>query len=185
MRSSTIIVTALCVVLAAAEVMIYVTNPFNVTSTSILSRFTGVEVFGVPATSMEPTIAQGTLAIVLNWPYLVGDPRVGDISVFRIPASPNDTYLKRVVAAAGDRISMHMCEVTRNGSKLQEGYIYVDPRRLTRDPSLCEVPEQVVPAGSYYVLGDNRTNSADSRFLGPIPRSAFVGRFWHGGSVAP
>jgi len=122
--------------------------------------------------------------------------RRGDVVVFRYPEDIRVTYVKRVIGLAGDRIRLENKQVMRNGRRLVEPYTqhvsaYVDPYRdnfplapgayttpLGRDMLAHHVEngEVVVPADSLFVLGDNRDNSADSRYWGFVPRSYVIGK---------
>lgn len=134
-------------------------------------------------------------------PY--SDVKRGDIIVFRWPVDIKENLIKRVIGVPGDRIHIADKTVFRNGVKLVEPYTqHIDPRRIPfRDdfPSPlvpAEVSPQgrrmleenvrdgevVVPAGSYFAMGDNRDNSSDSRFWGLVPRENITGKplliFW-------
>ena len=94
----------------------------------------------------------------------------GDIVVFRYPRDPSKSYIKRVVGAAGDRIRIDGGQVYVNGEALDEDYVppaYADSRSY---------PEMVVPAESYFVLGDHRSMSNDSRDFGPVNQSYIYGK---------
>jgi signal peptidase I len=142
--------------------------------------------FRVPTSSMEPTLlcarpTQGCTAsyndrvIVAKIVYRFRDPRRGEIAVFHAPAqarsrcSEGGTYLKRVIGVPGDRVSE------------RDGFVYVDGRKLAeryvpsfyRDSGTASWPR--LGPGEYFVLGDNRIGSCDSRVWGPVPRSSFVG----------
>jgi signal peptidase I len=128
-------------------------------------------------------------------PY--ADVKQGDIIVFRLPVDLRETYVKRVIGVPGDRIRIEDKQVYRNGVKLLEPYAqHIDSRRIVfRDdfPSAL-VPQDVhprgrqmlaenvrdgeliVPAGSYFAMGDNRDNSLDSRFWGFVPRENITGK---------
>jgi signal peptidase I len=122
----------------------------------------------------------------------------GDLAVFHYPVTPRLILVKRVVGLPGDRIRMRGGRVLVNGAPLAEPYAFYSPSRPNgfRDefPSLLEADpnvdlrwwiqlrsavvdrDVVVPADSYFVLGDNRNDSEDSRYWGFVPRSAIVGR---------
>jgi signal peptidase I len=135
----------------------------------------------------------GSVAVKLL-PY--SDVRRGDIVVFRYPLDIRKDLVKRVIGIPGDRIRLRDGVVIRNGMKISEPYVrHIDgaPRDPYRDnfPSgSAPLPERalamlqddvrggdlVVPAGSYFVMGDNRDNSADSRYWGLVPRENITGK---------
>ena len=127
-----------------------------------------VESFLVQGSSMEPTLHHGDRLLVNKLVYRFSSPEPGDIVVFRAPLNPAKDYIKRVIAAPGDRIRIEDGVVYVNGQPLAEPYI---ERR-----GHSNMPEQVVPPGSVFVMGDNRTNSQDSREFGFVHVDAIVGK---------
>jgi signal peptidase I len=128
------------------------------------------------------------------------DPKHGDIIVFRYPADINETLVKRLIGLPGDRIKILNGVVYRNGITLNEPYVYhkyaYDPM-LDNFPTPCCLPvkedaareaqqamldqhvidgEVVVPANTYFAMGDNRDNSSDSRYWGFVPRENMIGK---------
>lgn len=111
----------------------------------------------VPSGSMEPTLPTGALMIGDRTAFLRGDPRTGDVVLFRKEAEfGRKVLVKRVVALPGQTFSMESGRVYIDGRLLEEEYI--------AEFSLDHYPETVVPEGCYVVLGDHRTGSNDSRF---------------------
>ncbi|MGE5110335.1 MAG: signal peptidase I, partial [Acidobacteriaceae bacterium] len=94
----------------------------------------------------------------------------GDVVVFRYPQDPSKSYIKRVIGVAGDRVRIKDGQVYVNGRELYEPYV----RPSNRDDR--SYPESTVPAGSFFVLGDHRNMSSDSRDFGPIPRDSVYGK---------
>jgi signal peptidase I len=95
----------------------------------------------------------------------------GDIVVFKYPKDPSKVYIKRLIGLPGDIVEIRGEEVWVNGSKLSEPY--VDARMNWSHRSQ---PSVVVPAHSYYVLGDNRDNSSDSRIWGSVPEEFLIAK---------
>jgi signal peptidase I len=95
----------------------------------------------------------------------------GDIVVFKYPKDPSKGYIKRLIGLPGDTVEILGEEVWVNGNKLSEPY--VDSRMNLSHRSL---PSVVVPAHSYYVLGDNRDNSSDSRIWGFVPEELLISK---------
>lgn len=106
--------------------------------------------------------------------YPFDRPRRGDIVVFQPPVPSDRPYIKRVIGLPGDEIQFADGYVMVNGERLHEPY-QAEPETFCTGEEHCAL---VVPAGAVYVLGDNRTNSADSRFFGPISIDAIVGKAW-------
>ena len=99
-----------------------------------------------------------------------GDPAVGDIVMLLRPDDPGQALVKRVIAAPGDTVGFRAGRVVRNGLPAEEEFIPAGERsHEDRDPVL-------VPAGYYFVLGDHRNASSDSRVFGPVPKKYILGR---------
>ena len=126
-----------------------------------------VHIYAVPSASMAPTLDVGDHIIVT--PYLRhAQPSRGDIVVFRAPPS-RDVVVKRVLATPGDLIE------SRNGRVILCGHALAEP--YLHDPAASgEIHPQIIPAGCYFVMGDNRANSLDSRAWGVLPRDLIIGR---------
>ena len=160
------------VAIGAIGVAVYIWNPFNSASWSPLQRLYGFGVYRNSSRSMEPTIPYRAMFHASAWPYLRRPPAVGDIVVFRYPPDPSIEYVKRVVAVGGDTISIESCHVKLNGKLLPEPYAKAEGE----DPhGYCAFDSVRVPPGQYFVLGDNRLNSEDSRFWGFLPRTNIYG----------
>lgn len=130
----------------------------------LVSRFLLINAY-VPSGSMEPTISTGALLVGDRTAFLRGEPRTGDVVLFRNEAEFGRKILvKRVVALPGQTFSMEQGRVYIDGQPLDEAYI--------SEFSSDSYPETVVPQGCYIVLGDHRTSSNDSRFW----RDPFVRR---------
>ncbi len=163
------------------------------------------EPFRIPSKSMMPTLLQGDYIFVkkyaygLRWPviekkfYDTGLPERGDVVVFRLPSDPGINYIKRVVGLPGDTIVYDNHQLIINGEpmpltehqdlRLQEGglvflealsgrehAIRISNPGNRRSDSVFRVPD-----GHYFMMGDNRDNSQDSRYIGAIPETHLVG----------
>jgi signal peptidase I len=122
----------------------------------------------VRGSSMNPGIRDGDRIIIDPWPIWALDIRRGDVVVFRYPLDPSLDYIKRVIGLPGDEVIMERGEVWVNGEKLDEPYVFDD------DP-LSRVVTRVKPA-HYFVLGDNRPRSSDSRDWGQVPQGYIRGK---------
>jgi len=133
-----------------------------------------VQAFFIPSGSMEPTLHVGDRILVGKFAYRIWEVKRGDIVVFHYPLNPNKDFVKRVVGLPGERVEIKDGLVLISGRPLGEAY----PTRLPGGDRACtsNYGPQVVPAGSLFVLGDNRCNSEDSRFFGFVPFKNVVGR---------
>ncbi|MBT8103110.1 MAG: signal peptidase I [Gammaproteobacteria bacterium] len=167
------------------------------------------EPFRIPSGSMMPTLLEGDFIFVQKYAYGLrvpvtetkiietGEPERGDVIVFRLPSDPSINYIKRVIGLPGDEIIYERQRLTINGQtvELKQGphasfdapvfvedldgrvhdILVTNPRFSTRDGTYR------VPEGHYFVMGDNRDRSRDSRFIGAIPEKYLVGeavRIW-------
>jgi len=124
----------------------------------------------VEGTSMMPSLVDQERIFVNKFVYRLEPIERGDIVVFRYPYDPSKSYIKRVIGMAGDRIRIDAGQVYVNGQALDESYVppeYTDSRTY---------PDVVVPANSYYVLGDHRSMSDDSRNFGPVNQTFIYGK---------
>jgi signal peptidase I len=155
-----------------------------------------IKPYRIPSASMEPTLDIGQRVLVNRLGNRFGDPQVGDVEVFHppagaeqaggaqcgapppdqqvcmreTPAEANTTFIKRIVAGPGDRIKIVAGHVIRNGKRVNEPYA----QRC--EGSGCDFPREVqVPPGHWFMMGDNRGDSDDSRFWGPVPRKWIIG----------
>lgn len=122
----------------------------------------------VRGSSMTPGIEDGDRILVEPWSYMIGDVERGDVVVLRYPLDPRVDYIKRIIGLPGDHVRLARGRVWVNGVKLEEPY--VDARDTGSTTSL------VVEDGHYYVLGDNRPRSSDSRDFGLVPDELIRGR---------
>jgi len=167
------------------------------------------EPFRIPSGSMMPTLLQGDFIFVKKFSYGLrlpvtekkiletGAPERGDVVVFRLPSDPSINYIKRVVGLPGDTISYERHRLVINGELVDldqhpdatpndPRYVeQLDEREheilVTQAANVGRDGEYSVPEGHYFVMGDNRDNSRDSRFLGSIPETHLVGeavRIW-------
>jgi signal peptidase I len=166
------------------------------------------QAFKIPTGSMEPNLLVGDHLIVnkmINAPTATGlerailpgrDVRRGDIIVFKYPVDPERDFIKRVIGLPGERLELRRKKVYINGKPLDEPYAhFLEPPSPEGSPKKDDVREEygpvTIPAGQYFMMGDNRDNSQDSRFWGFLPRSYIKGQalfiyfsFKEGGSVS-
>lgn len=135
--------------------------------------------FFVDGPSMEPTFRTEQRIIVSRIHYLLGKPNRGDILVFDSPQSSQDDppLIKRVIGLPGEKVEMIGQQVYINGQRLNETYINEDCR-----PERCRDNTWELGSDQYFVMGDNRNHSNDSRAFGPISWNRIIGeavvRYW-------
>lgn len=132
-----------------------------------------VQTFIVDGQSMETSFHNGEYLLVDKLSYRISEPKRGDIVVFIPPDDISRDYIKRVVGLPGDMIKVTPTQVSINGTVIDEPYISVKKNSLG---SADEVYSVKLGTTDYFVMGDNRTNSRDSRSIGPIKKSDIVGR---------
>lgn len=136
--------------------------------------------YTIPSGSMEDTLQINDKVISEEISYHFNDPKVGDIVTFNPPSDPERTYIKRVIAVGGQTVTLKDGYVYVDGVQLNEPYTGGKPS-LPLDGSTITFP-YTVPEGYIWVMGDNRTNSSDSRAFGAVPLSAVNGhavwRYW-------
>jgi signal peptidase I len=147
-----------------------------------------VQAFKIPSGSMLQTLQIGDHLLVnkfiygLKLPFTdiimvpIDDPEFQDIIVFEYPEDPSKDFIKRVIGLPGDTISIKNKEVYRNGKPLNEPYVQHTSASIV--PLRDNMPEITVPTGKYFVMGDNRDNSHDSRFWGFVDRDTIKGKAW-------
>lgn len=189
----------------------YARSFFPIILVVLLLRSFLVEPFRIPSGSMMPTLLVGDFILVNKYAYGIrlpvinakvigiGEPRRGDIVVFRYPKDPSVDYIKRVVGVPGDRIGYYHKQIYVNGKPVEQSHagtytgvgagLSMSGANVYRERlgdvqhDILTVPgrpsiegEIQVPEGQYFVMGDNRDNSNDSRFWGFVPEKNLVGR---------
>ena len=133
-----------------------------------------VQAFYIPSGSMRPTLEVGDRIFVNKFIYRFKEPERFNIIVFKYPVEPKRKFIKRLIGVGGDKIEIINGTVYVNDKVINEGYL------LT--PGFGNYGPIVVPKDNYFVLGDNRNNSEDSRFWGFVPKKNVVGQamlvFW-------
>lgn len=189
----------------------YARSFFPIVLIVLILRSFLVEPFRIPSGSMMPTLLIGDFILVNKFAYGIrlpvlnkkiidiGEPKRGDIVVFRYPKNPTVDYIKRVIGVPGDRIAYYNKQLYVNGKRVKQvslgryqgvgqGESMTGANHLSEDLSGVEhsiLTQQgmptvegvyVVPEGQYFVMGDNRDNSNDSRYWGTVPEQNLVGK---------
>jgi len=131
-----------------------------------------IQAYKMPTGSMEPTLLVGDRVLINKHIYKAGEPKRGEVIVFKYPLRPDIPYVKRLIGMPGDTVEMVGRTVYINGKPIKENYAqYVNP---------CSIHDHYgpyrVPSDQYFVMGDNRDNSQDSRFWGFVPRKNLLGK---------
>jgi signal peptidase I len=130
----------------------------------------GFQVARVEGQSMAPTLADQDRLIVNKFAYRIGEPRVGDIVMLYYPLNPDKSFVKRVIAEESDQVRVVDGRVYRNEVPMDDAFVPDEFR------SHDDWGPQVVPEGYYFVMGDHRNNSSDSRHWGFVPKKYIIGK---------
>ncbi len=134
----------------------------------------------VSGPSMEPGLYTGDWVMVNKLAYTFGAPQRGDVIVFHPPSDPSELYVKRLIGLPGDTVTVTSSAVYVNNDKLSEPYIYPLTGSEVENPQA--VPPLKLAPGQYFMMGDHRQDSNDSRVFGPVPKQNIVGKaqavFW-------
>ena len=151
---------------------------------AIVVRMFLLQQFYISGPSMETTMLTNNRVLVNKLAYQIGDVKRGDVVVFdRATVNGNDVVhddlIKRVIALGGETISIKSCVVYINGTILPEPYLPARDTEMTDPQDRCstvDIVDTVIPQGEFFLMGDNRPQSYDSRMFGPITREMIVGR---------
>lgn len=131
----------------------------------------------VKGSSMFPTFHDGEYILTDKFTYRLREPKRGEVIIFRAPGHEEYDYIKRIIGLPGDTITIENGKVSVKNQLLIEEYLpsdfYTSPGSFTRAGQAVSVPD-----GQYFVMGDNRAHSSDSREWGLIPKANIVGRAW-------
>jgi signal peptidase I len=136
---------------------------------AVIIRMFIIEPFYIPSGSMEPTLMINDRIIVSKVSYYLGDPEFGDIVVFKYPKDTSRNFVKRLIGEPGDTVELKDSKLYINGKVVPESFLPAGLRYENFGP--IEVPN-----GQYFMLGDNRNNSEDSRYWGFLPEDLIVGK---------
>ena len=142
---------------------------------ALIIRFFLFEPFFIPSGSMEPTLQIGDKIIVNKIVYRFQEPKRGDIMVFKYPLDPARDYIKRVIGLPGEKLEIKDSVIYINDQPIEEEYLPSNSNSANFGP--VNIPEN-----AYFMMGDNRNNSQDSRVWGTLPNNYIIGKalavFW-------
>ncbi|MEY8436650.1 signal peptidase I [Atopobiaceae bacterium 24-176] len=141
------------------------------------------EPFEIPTESMVDTIQVGDRVLGEKVSYLASDPKAGDVVTFHDPEQPPTTLIKRVIATPGQTVDIKDGAVYVDGQRLDEPYTEGKPSEPIKGRHASFLGADVaypytLAEDEYWVMGDNRTNSLDSRYFGPIHRDSVTSKAW-------
>lgn len=188
----------------------WITELIVIVMVVLLIRAFVAQAYNIPSGSMKPTLLVGDFILVNKLVYRFSEPQRGDIVVFKYPIDPNIDFIKRIVALPGEEVEVRNNQVFINGKPLplievgrgeENGvrkviYEEVMPEGIKHKVQFYEdfpfskrdFGPVVVPPNHYFVMGDNRDNSEDSRYWGFVPRENIVGKafvIYFSGDVPP
>jgi len=142
---------------------------------SLPIRFFIAEPFVVDGASMDPAFATGQFLIVDRLSYRLNDPIRGDVTVFKYPNDPSVYYIKRIIGLPGETVTITNGKISIINTEHPKGFTldepYIDSKHVSRDSlTMTLKPSQ------YFVMGDNRSESSDSRIWGPLEENLIIGR---------
>jgi len=126
-------------------------------------------IFAVEGASMEPNFKDGEYLLVNRISYFIGKPKRGDVVVLRFPGREQEKYLKRIIGLPNETIKIENNQIVISGQKIKEDYL---PSSIKTEPDM----EKTLSEDEYFVLGDNRENSNDSRIWGTVPSNNLIGK---------
>ena len=150
--------TGLIVLLVVLPIRLFIAQPFIVSGAS-----------------MQPTFATGDYLIIDQISYDFNDPHRNDVVVFRYPNDPSKFFIKRVIGLPGETVKLSASSTTIINEEHPDGFV-LDESYLQKDEHNQEALTRELDNDEYFVMGDNRDSSSDSRSWGPLPQDYLIGR---------
>lgn len=136
----------------------------------------------VKGASMEPNFHDGEYILTDKISYRFSEPKRGDVVVFKAPTNPDVDFIKRIVALPGEKLTINNNQFVIFNDEHPKGFTLSEPFEvmgpIAGGSHIKEGKTLEVPAGNYFVFGDNRSHSFDSREWGPLPKKSIVGKAW-------
>jgi signal peptidase I len=140
-------------------------------------RYFLIQPFYVKGASMEPNFFDHEYLIINEISYRFSEPERGDILVFHYPNDPKNYFIKRLIGLPGETVEVSNGQVKIYNDEFPNG-IVLDESNYLSDKYTAQTRRDTLKANEYFVLGDNRAASLDSRFFGPIEEDVVVGKVW-------
>ena len=140
-------------------------------------RYFLIQPFYVKGASMEPNFYDHEYLIIDEISYRLGEPERGDIIVFRYPNDPSQFFIKRIIALPFETIALNNGQIKISNKKTPDGFI-LDENNYLPNTHTQGNTSITLEADQYFIMGDNRSSSLDSRMFGPIERTDIIGRVW-------
>lgn len=144
---------------------------------AFLIRYFLIQPFVVEGQSMEPNFHNNEYLVVEKVSYRFGEPKRGDVVIFKAPTNPDLDYIKRIIAVPGETIKIANNKIYINGVQISEEYIPSSDLTLVSQDNTT-IMEKILGTNEYFVLGDNREHSSDSREFGILEKSLIIGKVW-------
>jgi signal peptidase I len=149
-------------------------------------RFYLIQPFFVKGSSMVPNFHDKEYILVDKWTYRLGRPERGDVIIFKYPGNPKEYFIKRIIGLPGESVLVgNNNTVVVYNDRYPDGFVVNEKGYLpTTNPTFCGSNttwcglKVTLKADEFYVMGDNREHSSDSRFFGPVNKSFFAGMAW-------
>lgn len=167
------ILVSLAIIVPSASLAMYAVNPFGARSLDPRQRILGHGLYRVPSSSMLPGIVPGQVLVTRAGYYTRHLPQRGDVVTLFVPGHAGQVWLQRIVGLPGERVGIVDGKVHIDGVALDEPYVAAENVRT--DYALALAPIRV-PEGHYFMMGDNRDNSVDSRMQPMTRREDITGR---------
>jgi signal peptidase I len=163
----------LAILVPAASLTMYALNPFGVRSMDPRQRILGHGLYRMPSSSMLPGIVPGQVLVTRAGHYTRHPPQRGDVVTLLLPAHQGQVWLQRIVGLPGETVSIVDGTVHIDGAALEEPYVAAENVSAEHSRAFPPTP---VPPGHYFMMGDNRDNSMDSRFQPMTRREDITGK---------
>jgi len=141
-------------------------------------RYYLIQPFYVKGQSMEPNFHDNEYLIINEIGYRFNEPERGDIIVFKYPKNPSEYYIKRIIGLPGETIKIQDNQVIIYNPEFPGGKVLDESGYLASGAETAGNLSVTLREGEYYVLGDNRASSKDSRYFGPVDKKYIIGRTW-------